>query len=213
MDGFQRRREQKKESIRRAALDLFAVHGMKKVSVSDVARRAGVSPVTIYNHYGSKQGLAHDAARWVLTAPEEDYAAIIGSDRPFLERWQRLPLEKNELRHLYNGELLRATVSEYPAVPEFVEQEMQPRLMRLMTDFFEEGKREGILRPHLTWESIGIVTQMGRSLATTNPEPYTRLVQDDRLYADFSRLLLYGMVGEEKHSELARTIEANRRED
>ncbi len=53
---------------------------------------------------------------------------------------------------------------------------------------------------------------MMRSLATTNPELYTRLAQDDRLYADFSRLLLYGMVGEEKHPDLIRTIETGRRE-
>ncbi len=212
MDGFQRRREQKKESIRRAALDLFAAHGMKKVSVSDIARRAGVSPVTIYNYYGSKQGLVHDAARWVLTALEDDYAAIIGSDRPFIERWQRLLLSKNEMRHLYNGEMLRAIISEYPAVREFVEQEMQPRLMRLMTDFFEEGKREGVFRPDLSWESIGILMEMVRGLATTNPELYTRLVQDDRLYADFSRLLLYGMIGQETHPELVRTIETGRRD-
>ncbi len=210
MDGFQRRREQKKESIRRAALDLFAAHGIKKVSVKDVARRAGVSPVTIYNYYGSKQGLVHDAAKWVLTALEEDYAAIIRSDRPFLERWQRLLLEKNELRHLYNGEMLRAIISEYPAIREFVEQEMQPRLMQLMTDFFEEGKREGFIRRDLSWESIAILMEMVRSLATTNPELYTRLAQDDRLYADFSRLLLYGMVGEEKHPELIRAIETGR---
>ncbi len=76
MDGYQRRREQKKENIRLATLDLFTVHGMKKVSVSDVARRAGVSPVTIYNYYGSKQGLMHDVAKWALTALEDDYAAI-----------------------------------------------------------------------------------------------------------------------------------------
>ena len=98
MDGFQRRREQKKESIRRAALDLFGVHGIKKVSVNDVARRAGVSPVTIYNYYGSKQGLVHDAARWVLTAPEDDYAAIIGS-RPRCRSGSR-PLDRRCRRAL-----------------------------------------------------------------------------------------------------------------
>ena len=53
---------------------------------------------------------------------------------------------------------------------------------------------------------------MMRSLGTTNPELYTRLAQDDRLYADFSRLLLYGMVGEEKHPDPIRTIETGRRE-
>jgi len=211
MDGFQRRREQKKDSIRRAALDLFGVHGIKKVSVNDIARRAGVSPVTIYNYHGSKQGLVHDVVTWVLTALEDNYAAIIHSDRPFLERWQQLLLEKNELRHLYNGELLQALISEYSEVRVFVEQEMQPRLMRLIMDFFEEGKREGILRSDLSWESIGILSQMVRSLAITDPDLYTRLVQDDRLYADFVRLLLYGMVGEQKHPELIRTIETGER--
>ena len=109
--------------------------------------------------------------------------------------------------------MLQAIISEYPAVREFVEQEMQPRLMRRMTDFFEEGKREGFIRQDLSWESIGILMEMMRSLATTNPELYTRLAQDDRLYADFSRLLLYGMVGEERHPELIRTIETGRRKD
>ena len=49
--------------------------------------------------------------------------------------------------------------------------------------------------------------EMIRSLATTNPKLYTRLDQDDWLYADFSRLLLYGMVGEERYPELIRAIE------
>ncbi len=53
---------------------------------------------------------------------------------------------------------------------------------------------------------------MMRSLAMTNPGLYTRLARDDRLYADFSRLLLYGMVGEEKHPDLIRTIETGPRE-
>ena len=51
MDGFERRKEQKKESIRRAALELFQNYGFKKVSVNDIAERAGVSQVTIYNGF------------------------------------------------------------------------------------------------------------------------------------------------------------------
>ncbi|MGD9143634.1 MAG: TetR family transcriptional regulator, partial [Dehalococcoidia bacterium] len=37
MDGFERRKEQKKENIRRAAIELFQNHGFKKVSISDIA--------------------------------------------------------------------------------------------------------------------------------------------------------------------------------
>ena len=47
MDGFERRKEQKKESIRRAALELFQNYGFKKVSVNDIAERAGVSQIEL----------------------------------------------------------------------------------------------------------------------------------------------------------------------
>ena len=48
MDGFERRKEQKKEDIRRAALALFQSYGFKKVSIDEIARKAGVSQVTIF---------------------------------------------------------------------------------------------------------------------------------------------------------------------
>jgi len=43
MDGFARRKEQSKEDIRRAAEELFSRFGADKVSVNDIARKAGVS--------------------------------------------------------------------------------------------------------------------------------------------------------------------------
>ena len=43
MDGFQRRTEQKKETIRRAAMELFKTYGFGKVSVTDIARALNVS--------------------------------------------------------------------------------------------------------------------------------------------------------------------------
>lgn len=49
MNGFERRKERKKESIRQAAMQLFMEHGMRKVSIGEIADKAGVSQVTIYN--------------------------------------------------------------------------------------------------------------------------------------------------------------------
>ena len=58
LDGFTRRKEQSKEDIRRAAWELFSQFGVMKVSIADIARKAGVSQATIYNHFGSKEALA-----------------------------------------------------------------------------------------------------------------------------------------------------------
>jgi DNA-binding transcriptional regulator YbjK len=49
MNGFERRKEQSREDIRRAAEQLFSRFGTDRVSVNDIAREAGVSQATIYN--------------------------------------------------------------------------------------------------------------------------------------------------------------------
>ena len=45
------------DRVATAALDEFAEHGIRRTSMEDVARRAGVSRMTIFRRFTSKQGL------------------------------------------------------------------------------------------------------------------------------------------------------------
>ena len=74
MDGFQRRKEQTKKEIRQAAWALFSRFGVDKVTVADIARKAGVSQATIYNRFGSKDALVRE---FVTTAIDELVAQMI----------------------------------------------------------------------------------------------------------------------------------------
>ena len=60
MNGFERRTELKKDKIRTAALKLFCTYGPDKTSINEIAQEAGVSPASIYNYFGSKEGLMKD---------------------------------------------------------------------------------------------------------------------------------------------------------
>ena len=59
-NGFERRKEQSKEEIRRAAWELFAQFGVERVSMADIARKAGVSQATIYNNFANKETLTRE---------------------------------------------------------------------------------------------------------------------------------------------------------
>ena len=52
--------EQSKEDIRKAAWELFGQFGVDKVSMADIAKKAGVSQATIYNNFGSKEALIRE---------------------------------------------------------------------------------------------------------------------------------------------------------
>jgi TetR/AcrR family transcriptional repressor of uid operon len=45
------------DRVAAAALDEFAEHGIRRTSMEDVARRAGVSRMTVFRRFASKQGL------------------------------------------------------------------------------------------------------------------------------------------------------------
>lgn len=46
------------QSILQTAIELFSVWGIKAVSIAEIAQKANVSQVSIYNFFGSKDNLA-----------------------------------------------------------------------------------------------------------------------------------------------------------
>lgn len=67
--SMSRRREQTaatRERIVRAAVELYRSHGIPNVSMSLVARRAGVSPATVLNHFATAEALADAGIRHIL---------------------------------------------------------------------------------------------------------------------------------------------------
>ncbi len=58
---------EKRERILAAALSLFQrTHDVKRVSLEAIAREAGVSPTTIYNHFGTREALVAEVAKALL---------------------------------------------------------------------------------------------------------------------------------------------------
>lgn len=59
-------------AVIRATTDLLEDEGMSSVTIRAVAARAGVAPMSVYNHFGDKQGL--------LAAVAEEHFAILARD-------------------------------------------------------------------------------------------------------------------------------------
>jgi len=95
MDGFQRRREQKKQNILEAALALFMDYGIQKVSIAEIAKKANVSQVTIYNYFENKHKLIHDVFIYYVDNAFSNFEIVIKSDRPFPEKIKQIIFNNN----------------------------------------------------------------------------------------------------------------------
>ena len=195
MDGFNRRKEQKKESIRRAALELFKVYGFKKVSINDIAGKAGVSQVTIYNHFGSKEGLVHDVVKVQLLNMLDKYRAILSGEGPFLEKLETIIFDKTKVMSQFQGEYVQTIMTGDPEIQQFVESLWQREVNQLMVHFYEEGKRQGYINPEVSQEAILVYYQILRKGIFASSDLLANTEDSTKLMHDLMSLVVYGLNG------------------
>lgn len=195
MDGFERRKEQKKESIRRAALELFQNYGFKKVSVSDIAERAGVSQVTIYNHFINKDELIRDVLQWYAMILLARYKSMIESDRPFNEKLEDIVLDKSEVVSQFHGELIRNWMQNDPAMHDFIDDLYANHVLPVAREFFEEGLRQGHVDRRFPLETIMYYIEIVRRGFFSTPEISEQAERDPSLVKGLIELMTYGLNG------------------
>ena len=195
MDGFEKRREQKKESIRRAAIELFQNYGFKKVSVSDIAERAGVSQVTIYNHFGSMVDLIRDVLKWYAMILLAKYKSTMESDRPFQEKLEEIVFDKSQVVGQFQGELLRAWMQNDPSMQAFIEDLFAKHVMPVSRKFFEEGLREGYIDRRFSVDTILAYLEIVRRGIFSMPEISERAEKNPALMKQLIELVTYGLNG------------------
>lgn len=195
MRAYERRIERNKERILRATLELFQVHGIKKTTTNDVAQKAGVSPATVYNHFGSKEDLVHATVKYFLTSTAADFRKIFDGDLSFLGKMEQILLYKSEMLGQYQGELMQTIISEDPEIRQLVDSVYLVEIRHSIIDFYEEGKRQGYVNPELSTDTIMRYFEIVRkgmaaaSSLSANPEHNRKLLQE------LMPVFLYGILG------------------
>src|SRR5215831_5437981 len=88
--GFERRTQQKREAILDTAQRLFFERGIADVPVTEIARQAHVSPVTIFSYFGTKQALAREVMKRYMDHAIDEAQQALTLDIPFQDKLTRL---------------------------------------------------------------------------------------------------------------------------
>ena len=85
--------------ILEAALEVLSRDGPAKASMTEIARRAGVSRQGLYLHFSSKDDLTYQAARHAFEVAHADARAVLESGRPVMDRLAGALAAKYAPRH------------------------------------------------------------------------------------------------------------------
>lgn len=195
MDGFEKRKEQKKEAIRRAALELFQNFGFKKVSINEIAQRASVSQVTIYNHFGSKDELVRDVMKWFIDSLIEKYLTIMQGDLPFLEKLETIVFDKAEIAQQFQGEVMKTVWRDDPELQAYLTEVYSERITPALIAFFDEGRAQGFISQKFSVETISFYIEILRNGIFATEDAADRLSANPETTREIIEIMTYGFNG------------------
>jgi AcrR family transcriptional regulator len=191
MDGFQRRREIKKKNILEAALALFMEYGVQKISVAEIAKKANVSQVTIYNYFDDKHNLVHEVIIYYVDKAWKEHEHLLKSNIPFPEKIKQIIFNKKETANHIHENFYQYFMKEYIDGNSYIEKLYEEKTIPFFMELFKEGKEQGHVDPQLSNEAIIFYIKMLKEYMQRK-DVYSAILP---LTEDITKILFYGIIG------------------
>jgi len=190
MNGHDKRREQISRRIKKSALELFKAHGVEKVNMDEIAAQAGVSKVTIYKYFHSKEELFQQVINLYLDEILADTEKMLDSDLSIIDKLKMLMLAQANAPQLADTETLSAHLdSGSPAQPG-----PKSRIRDLMYRIFEEGKQEGYIEPSLSFDLLNVYIEIFTAGFQAKSKDLTSILADPLTFEQLQKLFFFGFI-------------------
>src|SRR4051794_2733794 len=73
-----------------ASAELFSQYGFKTITMDDIARRAGISEKTLYQHFANKQEVVNESVLWYKNNTTQNCTAAIEGSENAIEAMVRM---------------------------------------------------------------------------------------------------------------------------
>ncbi|MCM0647477.1 TetR/AcrR family transcriptional regulator [Clostridium swellfunianum] len=193
MNGYEKRTEEKKEVILSAAQDLFFHNGIANTSVVDIAKKANVSKVTIFNYFGSKEALAREVLQRYISNIVSVGEKILKEQIPFAKKLEKLFGMAEEKQSLFATDVFSKEAWEDPMMQQLYSEKAK-NVMPFVFDFFEQGKKEGDIDASIPTEAV--IAYISAITPLLNPGKHDA----NRDYiVGINKLFYYGLFGDKSN--------------
>jgi len=145
---------QKLAQIVQTSKELFWKYGIKRVTIEEICKEAGVSKMTFYKHFKNKTEVVKIIIAKITTEATEKYESIMAQDIPFADKISQslqLKMEQTaEMSHEFVDDYYRNAEAERRG---YLNEKVQHSLKLVYKDYVEAQKR-GEIRTDLKPEFI-----------------------------------------------------------
>jgi AcrR family transcriptional regulator len=195
MNGFEKRAAMIKEKIMAASLELMRTTEPKRIRIADLAKAAGVSQVSIYNHFGSKEALFREVFKAYLNKFNRQYETLLQEKLPMREMVERIFAMEKESFEYFPPHLMKELLIDDPELARSVEQEYTELTLPATVGMLQEWKDRGEISKSIEVEHVLAFMQLfkqQRELILTMAEQSGDM---EKFLDGMAHLFFYGVSG------------------
>ena len=194
MNQYQKTTEKKKQAIIQAALRLFKEKGFKETSIKSIAEAAEVSPVSIYNYFGSKDNLVALCVNDLFEEITQQAEDILNSNLAFNTKLdQALDLCQEKMSQQIS-DYFQDKMVEDSVFSTLLTKAITAKKRDIYRAYIYLGKAEGLITEDLSTELILTVMDALNGMGN-------QLAHSDNLETEVEQIhqiFLYGILGKKK---------------
>ena len=154
MNQYQKTTEKKKQAIVQAALRLFKDKGFKETSIKSIAEAAEVSPVSIYNYFGSKDNLVALCVNDLFEEVTPQAEDILNSNLDFKTKLNQAFALCQEKMSRQISDYFQDKMVKEPTFSTLLAKAITAKKRDIYRAYIELGKEEGLIAKDLSTELV-----------------------------------------------------------
>ncbi len=138
-----------RENILNAAIELLKTEGIQKLTMDNIAQKAGIAKGTLYLYFAKKETLLNEAINQTFTPLHNDLISILKSDLPPDTKLKEFIFcnisffnNNIELMHLFRELMIKFPVKR----KHYCMEERYSAIISALTDVFRDGINQGIFK-------------------------------------------------------------------
>ncbi|MFN2746521.1 MULTISPECIES: TetR/AcrR family transcriptional regulator [Bacillus] len=193
MNGFEKRALLIKEKIKKTTLKLLNTRDVKRIRITDIAKEANVSQVTIYNYFGSKEALLNEVFKDYIDQAIAEFEEYMKKDIPVKKKIELIISQKKEATNQkFALTMVKELMIEENEMMNYVKKQYDEKIIPLMLQMIEDGHRSGEVSPKVTAQGFLVFMNMIIEHSKTLGEEYEK----NRQFAEeMQHIFFYGLCG------------------
>jgi TetR/AcrR family transcriptional regulator, cholesterol catabolism regulator len=129
-----------------ASAELFSQYGFKTVTMDDIARRAGISKKTLYQHFANKEEVVNESVIWYKNNTTANCAAVLNDAENAVEAMVKMLAFFDEMHKRINPMAMFEMQRFFPQAYKTFRDMLVEKDVVMIRDNILQGIKEGVYR-------------------------------------------------------------------